>query len=111
MWIENFDERQKKEIEFAKLYADKFDHGTDGHNAKLIMAKMAKMLDNIEAAMTPVPESNPYFVQGGVSMRTAPYWQPTTKYDVFTAWLHERGLGNLQKEYEEYARSFNTPSQ
>lgn len=44
-WLNNFDERQQREIEFSILYADKFSHGTDGHNAKLIIAQMAKRLD------------------------------------------------------------------
>jgi hypothetical protein len=42
------DDRQQKEIEFSKVYADKFGHGTDGHNAKMITAKMAGLLDTIE---------------------------------------------------------------
>lgn len=47
-----FDERQRKEIEFCKMYAKDFKHGTDGHNAKLIIAKMAIFLERLEAEMT-----------------------------------------------------------
>lgn len=47
-WLKGFDERQRKEIEFSKLYAETFHHGTDGHNSKMIIAKMAALLDEIE---------------------------------------------------------------
>lgn len=47
-WLERFDERQQSEIALALLYAEQFGHGTDGHNAKMIIAQMAKIL--IEAA-------------------------------------------------------------
>lgn len=50
-WIDNFDERQQKEIAFCELYASDFSHGTDGHNAKLIIAKMATLLDKVQAAL------------------------------------------------------------
>jgi len=49
LWAVNFDERQLKEIEFSEMYAENFQHGTDGHNAKLIIARMAKVLDGLEA--------------------------------------------------------------
>lgn len=48
-WLNNFDERQQKEIEFCVLYLNQFEHGTDGHNAKVIIAKMAIMLSNVES--------------------------------------------------------------
>ena len=44
-WRSEFDERQLKEIEFCILYATNFKHGTDGHNAKMIIAKMVELLD------------------------------------------------------------------
>lgn len=47
-WLKEFDERQRKEIEFSKLYAETFHHGTDGHNSKMIIAKMAALLDEME---------------------------------------------------------------
>ncbi len=48
-WLNNFDERQQKEIEFSILYLNQFEHGMDGHNAKLIIAKMASILNAVEA--------------------------------------------------------------
>lgn len=51
-WLKHFDERQQKEIDFARLYASDFRHGTDGHNAKLIIAQMAEILTNQEQALT-----------------------------------------------------------
>jgi hypothetical protein len=44
-WREQFDARQQKEIAFAEVYARDFAHGTEGHNARLIIAKMAALLD------------------------------------------------------------------
>jgi hypothetical protein len=49
-WLALFDERQRKEIAFDRLYAAQFGHGTDGHNAKMIIAKMADLLDKHDAA-------------------------------------------------------------
>jgi hypothetical protein len=47
-WLKLFDERQQKEIEFSQFYAQQFGHGTDGHNSKLIVARMAELLTNLE---------------------------------------------------------------
>ena len=46
-WRKNFDERQLKEIKLdTTVYdTDEYRHGTDGHNARLIIAKMAQLLD------------------------------------------------------------------
>lgn len=43
-WQAAFDVRQMKEIEFSQVYAQDFHHGTDGHNAKLIIAKFVELL-------------------------------------------------------------------
>ncbi len=43
-------ERQLKEIEFSEIYTARFSHGTDGHNAKQIIAKLSEMLDRVEAS-------------------------------------------------------------
>ena len=51
-WRARFDERQQKEIRFCELYAREFGHGTDGHNSRLVIAKMAVMLDEAERALT-----------------------------------------------------------
>lgn len=50
-WSKHFDERQKNEIVFSQVYAREFSHGTDGHNAKLIIAKMAEILNEIESVL------------------------------------------------------------
>jgi hypothetical protein len=47
-WLKELDERQRKEVEFALIYADGFAHGTDGHNRLLLIAKLARMLDEAE---------------------------------------------------------------
>lgn len=41
-------DRDRKEIDFARLYEADFGHGTDGHNRLLIIAKMARLLDYLE---------------------------------------------------------------
>lgn len=46
-WFMQFDARQQKEIDFARLYARQYAHGTDGHNAKMIIAKLADLLDKL----------------------------------------------------------------
>lgn len=45
-WFDGFDSRQRQEIEFSQVYAEEFAHGTDGHNAKMIIAKMARELND-----------------------------------------------------------------
>ena len=44
-WAEQLDARQLKEIEFARIYAKDFAHGTDGHHRLLLIAKLADLLD------------------------------------------------------------------
>lgn len=46
-FLQLFDERQQKEIEFASLYAANFSHGTDGHHRLLLIAKMAEFLETL----------------------------------------------------------------
>ena len=41
---EHFTERELKEIEFCRLYVDKFNHGTSGHSLRVIVSKMADLL-------------------------------------------------------------------
>lgn len=50
-WYAELDERQLAEVEFAKLYASQFEHGTDGHNRLLLIAKMAELLDQYQSAL------------------------------------------------------------
>lgn len=51
-WRDLFDERQKKEIAFSILYAHDFAHGTDGHNAKMIIAKLVHLLNAVQDNIT-----------------------------------------------------------
>lgn len=44
-WRSEFTERELKEIDFCILYQKNFAHGTVGHNEKLIIARMAWLLD------------------------------------------------------------------
>lgn len=44
-WKEQFDEREIKEIEFARTYAGQFAHGTPGHLHLTVIAKLADLLD------------------------------------------------------------------
>lgn len=44
-WQENFTERELKEIEFSRIYARDFAHGTDGHNSKTIISKLVVLLE------------------------------------------------------------------
>jgi hypothetical protein len=46
-WFGHFDERQQKQIRFARLYAQDFAHGADGHNNMLIIAKMSELLGGL----------------------------------------------------------------
>lgn len=48
-WITDFDNRQQAEIRFSQEYYKNFQHGTDGHNAKVIIAKMVTLLDKNNA--------------------------------------------------------------
>jgi hypothetical protein len=47
-WLTHFDDRQRKQIAFSRLYARDFGHGATGHNDMLIIAKMAELLDGVE---------------------------------------------------------------
>lgn len=51
-WLGLLDDRQRMEIELSMLYARDFHHGTDGHNAKMLIAKMAQMLDAMQGHIT-----------------------------------------------------------
>ena len=49
-WKARFTERELKEIEFSVLYDRDFAHDTEGRNAKIVIAKMAELLDSINPA-------------------------------------------------------------
>ena len=61
-WRSLFDERQLKEIDLAVIYARDFHHGTTGHNALMIIAKMAALLDLGESTLEDTPENYDYAV-------------------------------------------------
>lgn len=44
-WIDTLDDRQRREIAFARLYAKEFAHGTDGHHRLLLISALAELLD------------------------------------------------------------------
>lgn len=73
--MNNFDERQRKEIEFSILYLNEFEHGTDGHNAKVIIAKMAGLLDRREVvlreALKTIAKLTPFPTGQGEALDTA----------------------------------------
>lgn len=50
--LDLFDERQRKEIAFSIIYAEKYAHGTDGHNAKMIISKMAEIMELVQDNIT-----------------------------------------------------------
>lgn len=47
-WMGGLTERENKEIAFALHYAENFAHGTTGHNALMLLAKLAKLLNEKE---------------------------------------------------------------
>lgn len=47
-WKSNFDIRELKEIQFCRVYKKQFAHGSMGHNIRIIVAKMADILDELE---------------------------------------------------------------
>ena len=49
-WDELLDERQRKELALAILYAREFAHGTTGHNQLMLIARLAEMLDRVEGS-------------------------------------------------------------
>lgn len=50
-WKSNFDERELKEIEFCVLYKQQFNHGTQAHNLRVIVAKMVSVLGKMESVI------------------------------------------------------------
>jgi len=46
--LKHFNERQIKEIEFCLFYVSEFNHGTDGHNIRVIVAELVKLLNEKE---------------------------------------------------------------
>lgn len=44
-WFMNFDPRQRKEIIFALDYAQNYAHGTAGHMAYMVIARLVSMVE------------------------------------------------------------------
>lgn len=44
-WLNEFDERQQKAIDFARLYNAQYSHGEPGHLHLTIIGKLAALLD------------------------------------------------------------------
>jgi hypothetical protein len=51
-WRDVLDNRQRKEVEFSESYARDYGHGTTGHNALMLIAKMSEMLDAVQDNIT-----------------------------------------------------------
>lgn len=51
-WLMLFDARQQAEINFNVIYARQFKHGTNGHNERLVMARL---YDLVNLLATEVP--------------------------------------------------------
>lgn len=57
-WRKFLDERQLKEIAFDVIYAEQFSHGTEGHNARLVIARMTELLDLITKTVELLEKGN-----------------------------------------------------
>lgn len=44
-WYSQLSEREFKEVQFARLYVEKFGHGTSGHLAHTVLAKVSLQLE------------------------------------------------------------------
>lgn len=42
------EDREKQELDFAKLYASEFAHGTSGHIGYMLVAKLSNLLDRLQ---------------------------------------------------------------
>lgn len=48
-WLgEDWTEREQKEINFARAYAQHYAHGTDGHSRLMLISKLCDKLDAME---------------------------------------------------------------
>lgn len=56
-WFKGLSEREQNEVNFCMVYSEQFAHGTDGHTRMLIVAKLAKMLDEMELARNETPKT------------------------------------------------------
>lgn len=47
-WENILDERDEKEVDFARDYSKNYAHGTAGHNRLMLIAKLSNLLDAYE---------------------------------------------------------------
>jgi hypothetical protein len=47
-WMNEFSERDRREMAFACLYEADYSHGTDGHNRLLIISKLVGIANELE---------------------------------------------------------------
>ena len=43
--LDLLEEREWMEVEFCRVYAEEYQHGTDGHLIRLLVAKLADLLE------------------------------------------------------------------
>lgn len=53
---EALDDRQRQEIELAKVYERDFHHGTTGHNQLMLIALLARLLEDVPVLLAEVQE-------------------------------------------------------
>jgi len=51
IWTDTLDDRQRKEIAFARMYEKSFGHGTDGHSRLMLIATLARLLDQVSSEL------------------------------------------------------------
>lgn len=61
-WINHFSERERAEINFALMYVQQFDHGTDGHSRLHVIAKLARRLSEMEKQLQAGEENDQKFM-------------------------------------------------
>lgn len=95
LWQAGFDARQDDEIAFAKMYAQHFHHGTDGHNRLLLIDQMANVLDSYQTGLAQacgVAESYGNSVDGAHHKQ----------------WVIDQMLRKLLgEEYDEWVKQYN----
>lgn len=64
---EQLDQRERDEVTFSEVYSRFFHHGTVGHNQHMLIAKLAKIIDELRNA-TETPTTS-----GDNDVKTAPY--------------------------------------
>lgn len=48
-WTSDLSQRERSELRLCRLYAEEFDHGTNGHLVKTLVARLADKLDELQA--------------------------------------------------------------